>query len=400
MDAAGRGVAWFAMGSNATTPGRRIVMLRLWRVTQESAMKVPMRDVAAEIRDLRPEIDRAIAGVLDSARFIGGPEVEAFEKELASAAGAEFAIGVSSGTDALLVSLMALGIGPGDEVVTTPFSFFATAGVVSRLGATPVFADIDEDSLNLDPERARAAVSPRTRAIMAASLFGRPADLPEPEVDVDGVEIPVIEDAAQSLGAVPPRSPLVASSFFPAKNLGGLGDGGAVLTNDARLAELVRTLRSHGARPKYYHAHIGGNFRLDALQAAALRVKLPRLPEWIAARRGAAERYRAMLAQVDLPDDLHLPAHTPEHTYNQFVIRAPRRDALRSFLAEAGIATAIYYPLPLHLQRCYADLGHDKGAFPVAEKAATDVLALPIGPFLPAEKQSYVVDAIARFYAS
>ena len=304
-------------------------------------MKIPMRDIVAEIGDLRGDIDAAIARVLDSARFIGGPEVEAFESELASAVNGGFAVGVSSGTDALLVSLMALGIGPGDEVVTTPFSFFATAGVISRLGARPVFADIEDDSLNLDPARAAAACTSRTRAIIPASLFGRPASLPRPGGDAD---IPIVEDAAQSLGAAPVRSAFQTVSFFPAKNLGAMGDGGAVLTRDDALADRVRVLRTHGARPKYFHDHIGGNFRLDALHAAVLRVKLPRFAGWVAARVAAADRYRAMFAQIDVPDELRLPAHCAEHNYNQFVIRAPRRDALRQFLADAGVATAVYYP--------------------------------------------------------
>lgn len=357
-------------------------------------MKVPLRDLTAEIRDLRGDIEEAIGGVLDTARFIGGPEVEAFENELAVAMGGGFAVGVSSGTDALLISLMALGIGPGDEVVTTPFSFFATAGVISRLGARPVFADIDDDSLNLDPTAAEAACTPRTRAIIAASLFGRPAALPRPEG-----EIAIIEDAAQSLGAAPVRGKCQTVSFFPAKNLGALGDGGAVLTGDREFADHLRILRTHGAQPKYFHDYIGGNFRLDAIHAAVLRVKLPRFAGWLTARRAAADRYRAIFAQADLPDELRLPAHCNEHTYNQFVIRAPRRDALRQFLGQAGVATAVYYPRALHLQRCYMELGYGEGAFPVAERAVREVLALPIGPYLQAENQAYVVDRVGEFYS-
>jgi dTDP-4-amino-4,6-dideoxygalactose transaminase len=354
-------------------------------------MKIPMLDLAAELTPLRAEIDAAIARVLDSARFIGGPEVSSFEAELAQATGTAQAVGVSSGTDALLVALMALGVGPGDEVVTTPFSFFATTGVLSRLGAKPVFADIEEDSLNLDPALAAAACTPRTRALIPVHLYGRPAPIPD-------VDVPVLEDAAQSVCAAPVKGVCAAVSFFPAKNLGALGDAGAVLTGDPALAEHMRVLRSHGAKRKYYHEHIGGNFRLDALQAAVLRVKLPYLEQAIAARRRNAARYRELFAAAKVPPELRLPTHVPEHVYNQFVIRAPRRDALSEHLGDAGVATAIYYPVPFHLQRCYADLGYREGAFPVAENACREVLALPVYPRLSAEQQAYIVDTIAAFY--
>ncbi|MCG8418782.1 MAG: DegT/DnrJ/EryC1/StrS family aminotransferase [Proteobacteria bacterium] len=355
------------------------------------ARAVPMRRVKAELSALRPAIDAAIARVLDSARLIGGPEVAAFEAELARIADVEMAVGVSSGTDALLVSLMAMDIGPGDEVVTTPFSFFATAGAIARVGARPVFADIDDDSLNLDPARALEACTARTRAILPVHLFGRPAVLPR-------ADIPILEDAAQSLTAAPVRGQCATSSFFPAKNLGAVGDGGAVLTGDRLFAERIRILCNHGAKPKYFHHHIGGNFRLDALQAAVLRVKLPHLAGWIQARRSNARRYRTLFEQADVPAELRLPADVSEHTYNQFVIRVPQRDALRVHLADAGVATAVYYPLPLHLQPCFADLGYRPGALPVAERAAEDALALPIDPWLEPEEQDYVVDRIAAFY--
>jgi len=359
-------------------------------------MKVPLVDLAADHAALRPEIDAAIARVIDRGAFILGPEVEAFERALAPVAGGVHAIGVSSGTDALLVSLMALGIGAGDEVVTTPLSFFATAGVIARLGARPVFADIDPGSFNLDPAAAVAACTGRTRAIIPVNLYGRPAALPAPG-ERNGV--PIVEDGAQSIGAAPVRGALLALSFFPTKNLGAVGDGGAVITDDAELAERVRRLRVHGSKPKYYHAMIGGNFRLDAIQAAVLAVKLPHLAEWTAARRRNADRYRALLASAPVPDELVVPDDTPDHIYNQFVIRAPRRDPLRAHLREHGVATEVYYPVPFHQQECFADLGYRAGAFPAAERAAAEVLALPIYPAISEAQQAYVVDTIAGFYA-
>jgi len=357
-------------------------------------MKVPLLDMKAELAPLRAEIDAAIARVLDGGRFILGPEVDAFERELAPVAGAAHAIGVSSGTDALLVSLMALGIGPGDEVVTTPLSFFATAGCIVRLGARPVFADIEAASFNLDPVRAAAVCTDRTRAIITAHLYGRPATVPSV------ADLPVVEDAAQSIGAAPLTGTCACLSFFPTKNLGGCGDGGAVVTNAGDLADALRMLRQHGARPKYYHARIGGNFRIDSLQAAVLRVKLPHLKAWNCARRANADRYRALFATAHVPPELRLPEDAPGHVYNQFVIRAPRRDRLRDHLAAAGTSTEIYYPQPLHLQKCFAELGYGQGAFPEAERAANEVLALPVYPSLLAEQQAYVVERIAAFYSA
>ncbi len=355
-------------------------------------MKVPLVNLSADHAALRPEIDAAIARVIDRGAFILGPEVEAFERALAPVAGGAHAIGVSSGTDALLVSLMALGIGAGDEVVTTPLSFFATAGVIARLGARPVLADIDPGSFNLDPAAAVAACTARTRAIIPVNLYGRPAALP-------ATEVPIVEDGAQSIGAAPVRGALLALSFFPTKNLGALGDGGAVITDDTDLAERVRRLRVHGSKPKYYHAMIGGNFRLDALQAAVLAVKLPHLSAWTAARRQNADRYRQLFSGARVPAELALPDDTPDHIYNQFVIRAPRRDELRAHLREHGVATEVYYPVPFHLQDCFADLGYRAGAFPAAERAAAEVLALPIYPSLTEAQQAHVVNAIAGFYA-
>ena len=350
-------------------------------------MTVPAFDMAADLAPIRAEIDAAIKRVLDSGMFIGGPEVTAFEAELAAAHGARHAIGVSSGTDALVATLMALGIGPGDEVVTTPFTFFATAGCIARVGARIVFAEIDASTLALDPQAALAACTPRTKAIIPVHLFGATAPLP-------AAACPVIEDSAQRIGAGPPRGIAAALSFFPSKNLGALGDGGAVLTDDAELADRIALVRTHGARPKYHHLAIGGNFRLDALQAAVLRVKLARLAERTARRRELAARYRALLADVPVTP---LP-HEPAHVYHQFVIRAPRRDALRAHLAGAGVGTAVYYPEPLHLQPCFAHLGYRAGSFPNAEAATGEVLALPFHPNLTESDLAYVVDHTARFY--
>jgi len=354
-------------------------------------VNVPLFDMAAELLPVRADIERAIARVLDSGTFIGGPEVAAFERELAAATGARHAVGVSSGTDALLAAFLALGVGPGDEVVTTPLTFFATAGSAARLGARVVFADVDEGSLTLDPRLAAAACGPRTRAVVPVHLFGRPAALPE-------VPCPVVEDAAQAIGAGPPAGAAATLSFFPTKNLGALGDAGAILTDDAALADRLALLRSHGARPKYEHHAIGGNFRLDAIQAAVLRAKLPRLAELTAARRAHAAAYRELLAAAPVPPELRLPAPHPAHVYHQFVIRAPRRDALRAHLAEAGVGTEVYYPVPLHLQPCFEALGYRPGSLPASERACAEVLALPIHPALTPSARAYVVEQIAAFY--
>jgi len=353
-------------------------------------MGIPLRDLAAEHGPLRAELTEAIARVVESGQFIGGPELAAFESELAAASGAARAVGVSSGTDAILVALMALGVGPGDEVVTTPFTFFATAGAVARLGAVPVFADIDPVTLNLDPVRAAGAVTPRTRAVIPVHLYGRLAELP-------AVDVPIVEDAAQSIGTGPPKGAAATLSFFPSKNLGAMGDAGAVLTSDAALADRVALLRSHGARPKYHHLEIGGNFRLDALQAAILRVKLPHLVRWTDARRAAAARYRELFAAAGL-DAVALPPDSPEHVYHQFVVRAERRDALRQRLTTADIATEVYYPEPLHLQPCFAHLGYRPGALPHAEAACRDSLAIPLYPQIEPSAQARIVDVIAAFY--
>lgn len=358
-----------------------------------TTQSVPLLDLAAQNGPLRDEIMSAIGKVVDSGRFILGPDVEKLEADLAKITGAKHVIGVSSGTDALLVALMALGIGPGDTVITTPFSFFATAGAVSRLGAKPTFVDIDPATFNLDAKAAAASVTATTKAIIPVHLFGRAAEIP-------ATSVPVIEDAAQSIGSAKLGGIAGCLSFFPSKNLGAFGDAGAVYTDDAAFADRVTLLRTHGGRPKYYHQAIGGNFRIDALQAAILAVKLPHLAGWTEARRRNAHRYRAMFAAAKLPAELVVPADAPGHIYNQFSLRAPRRDALRDYLTKAKVSTEIYYPVPFHLQPCFQDLGYKKGEFPHSERAADEALALPIYPEITEAQQQYVVDQIAAFYAS
>lgn len=352
---------------------------------------VSLVDLGRQHAALRSEIDAAIAGVIDSGHFILGPTVAAFESELASACQSKHAVGVASGTDALLISLMALGVGAGDEVVTTAFSFFATAGVIARLGATPVFADIQEHSFNLDPAAALAKISDKTAALMPVNLYGRLADLPK-------TQLPVIEDAAQSIGTGATRSLAACYSFFPTKNVGALGDAGAVVTDDEAFADRLKLLRTHGGRPKYFHSVVGGNFRIDALQAAVLRVKLQHLDAWSQKRRDNAARYRELFAAAQAPAEIRLPADSPEHVYHQFTLRVPQRDALRIALKEQGISTEVYYPQPLHLQECFAELGYKEGSLPNTEGAAAEALSLPIHPDLDADDQSYVVEKICEFY--
>jgi len=340
---------------------------------------------------MRAELEAAIARVLDSGEFIGGREVIAFERELAAALRVQYAIGSSSGTDALQMLGMALGIKRGDEVVTTPFTFVATASAFARLGARVVFADIDEATMTLDPNAAASVLTDRTRAVVVVNLFGRSAEIPD-------APCPVLEDAAQSIDSCALRGLAAALSFFPTKNLGALGDAGAILTNDGALADQLALLRGQGARPKYHHVVLGGNFRLDALQAAVLRSKLRYLTASTAARRAHAQRYRELFDSAGIPPEVRLPPHHENDVFHQFVIRAPERDELRSFLAEHGVGTEVYYPCPLHLQPCFAELGYGEGAFPVAELACRTALALPIHPAVTHDSQTYVVEQIAAFY--
>jgi dTDP-4-amino-4,6-dideoxygalactose transaminase len=368
-------------------------------------MKVPLLDLEAQYRPLRDALLAAMTRVADSQRFILGPEVDGLELELAALLGVRHAVAVSSGTDALLLALMALDIHAGDEVVTTTFSFFATAGTIVRAGARPVLVDIDPATFNIDPAQAAAAMTPRTRAIMPVHLFGLSADL-DPIMDAAGrAGIPVVEDAAQAIGATYRSRPVGGIgmfggfSFFPSKNLGAFGDAGLLTTNDDRLAERARLLRTHGMKPKYYHHVVGANFRMDALQAAVLRVKAPHLAAWTEARRRNASRYRTLFRDAGLDGAIALPQEPDgrTHIFNQFVIRTPARDALKRHLDEHGIGNEIYYPVPFHLQPCFADLGYRRGAFPHAERAADECLAIPIYGELTATQQEAVVSSIGRF---
>jgi dTDP-4-amino-4,6-dideoxygalactose transaminase len=367
--------------------------------------RIPLLDLKAQNEPLSEQIRQAFERVAESNRFILGPEVRAFEEEIARYIGVANAVGVSSGTDALLVSLMALEIGPGDEVITTPYSFFATAGAIARLGAIPVFVDIDPLTFNIDLAKAEAAITPRTKAIMPVHLFGQTCDLDHLRRINTRYGIAVVEDAAQAIGAG--RSGLAAGtvgsfgcfSFFPSKNLGAFGDAGLVTTNDADLAQRVRVLRAHGANPKYFHSFIGGNFRLDALQAAILRVKLPHLDRWTQARRNNAERYDHLFGQANLPATL---LQTPtvvadRHIYNQYVIRSEKRDALQDFLGAQNIGCEVYYPKPLHLQDCFAYLGYAEESFPEAERAALEALALPIFAELGESRIDRIAELVIDF---
>jgi len=367
----------------------------------EPILPIPLLDLKAGYAAIREEIQVALERVIEAQAFILGPEVEALEAEVAAYSQCQYGIGVSSGTDALLVALMALGVGPGDEVITSPYTFFATAGTIARLGARPVFIDIDPATFNLDPDLLAAAITPRTKAIMPVHLFGQMADM-DPIMEIaERHHLPVIEDAAQAIGAEYKgrRAGSIGTvgcfSFFPSKNLGGFGDGGMVTTQDPALANQIQLLRAHGMRPKYYHQFIGGNFRLDALQAAVLRVKLKYLDGWSEGRQRNAATYRALFAQAGL-DAVVLPVEASErrHIYNQFVIRVPHRDQVLQHLRESQVGVEIYYPVPIHLQECFRDQGYHQGDFPVSERAALETLAIPIYPELTDEALARVVRVI------
>lgn len=370
------------------------------------AQKVPLLDLAAQFSPLRASVLEAIARVCDAQRFILGPEVDALERELEAFLEVPHAVGVSSGTDALLAALMALDVGAGDEVITTPFSFFATAGSIARVGARPVFVDIDRATFNIDAGAVASAITSKTKAILPVHLFGQSADL-APIVELsERVGVPVVEDAAQAIGACYRGRPvggigaIGCFSFFPTKNLGAFGDAGLVTTPDGALARKLRALRQHGGETKYHHDLIGANFRLDALQAAILRVKLPHLSGWTAARQRNAERYEALFTASELVGTVTLPAKSSDstHIYNQFVVRVPERHHLRAYLQSCGIGTEVYYPVALHLQPCFRSLGYRQGSFPVAEMAANEALALPIYGELSEAQQSWVVEAIRNFF--
>lgn len=384
-------------------------------------MTVPLLDLKAQYATLKQELDAAVLRVAESQYFILGPEVTAMERAMADYLEVRHALGVSSGTDALLLALMALGVGAGDEVIVPTFSFFATAGVVSRLGARPVLVDVDPVSYNIDPAAVERAITSRTRAIVPVHLFGRSVDLLPIVEAASGRGIAVVEDAAQAIGVRHANGHRVGGigdvgcfSFFPSKNLGAYGDGGLVTTNDTALYERMKIMRVHGGERRYYHSVIGGNFRLDEIQAAVLNVKLPHLDVWSAARRRNAELYNSLFVDRGLSQGPGLlafdeanhvltpgipsePAGADAHIFNQYVIRVGRRDELRAHLAERGIGNEVYYPVPFHMQECFSDLGHTAGDFPVAERAAAEVLALPVYPELTREQIEYVVESIAQF---
>lgn len=369
-------------------------------------MNIPLLDLKAQFQPLRNEILAAVQTVCDEQGFVLGPRVVAFEEAMVKYIGARYAIGCASGSDALLLSLMTMGVRQGDEVITVPFTFFATAGAISRLGAKPVFVDIQRDTFNLDPSWLERAITPRTKAIIPVHLFGQCADMVAINRIAKAKGIPVIEDACQAIGAAQngTRAGVLGAtgcfSFFPSKNLGGFGDGGMITTNDQALADSLSMLRVHGSRVRYLHEAIGINSRLDALQAVVLLIKLKYLDQWAEGRRRNAATYDHLFKEAGLLDRVTVPTVHPGnfHVYNQYTIRVSRRDDLRSYLKDQGVGTEIYYPLPMHLQNCYKDLGHKKGSFPMSEESAEQVLSLPIYAELSDSHLSYVVDTIAEFY--
>ena len=388
-------------------------------------MDIPFLDLRAQYKTIREEIDKKIMEVISSQNFVLGTEVESLEKEVAAFSGARHAVGVSSGSDALIISLMALDVGENDAVVTTPFTFFATAGAIARVKARPVFCDIETRGYNLDPEKLSELLEthsnkhgePPIKAVIPVHLYGQCADMTPIVYLAKKYDLSVIEDAAQAIGAEYPAPEGIKRacslgdtgvlSFFPSKNLGGFGDGGMVLTNDEELAKTLKLLRVHGSRNKYFYDVIGGNFRLDALQAAVLRVKLRHLEEWQQKRIEKASYYDRIFKEsglgeeglVETPEALYKDSGAANfHTYHQYVIRAKNRDSLKKFLDDKGVNTAIYYPLPLHLQKCFAYLGYKDGDLPVAEEASHEVLALPIYPELTSDQQDFIVTTIRAFY--
>ena len=388
--------------------------------TPVEGMKVPLLDLQAQYATIRDDVRAAIDRVFESQQFVLGAEVQALEEEIARYSQTKFAVGCASGSDALLLALMSCGVQGGDEVITTPFSFFATASAITRLGARPVFVDVDEQTYNIKPSLAADAITERTKAIMPVHLYGQCAEM-DPLIELGGSGgppasvseshrqpgIPIIEDAAQAIGAedhgrrAGSMGAIGCFSFYPSKNLGGAGDGGMLVTNDLDHARRLHMLRVHGEERKYFHKLVGLNSRLDALQAAVLRAKLPRLDAWSVARQRNAQQYELMFGDAGLSEKFGLPLVRPgaRHIFHQFVIRVRdgRRDALREHLRARGIGTDVYYPVPLHLQECFAFLGYQQGDFPIAEAAAQETLALPVYPELTAEQQDYVVSAIKDF---
>jgi dTDP-4-amino-4,6-dideoxygalactose transaminase len=376
------------------------------RVLTTPTMAFPFLDLQAQFAGIRAEVLAAVIRVLESQHFILGPDVEVLERDIARLVGCQSAIGCASGSDALLLALMALEIGLRDEVITTPFTFVATAGSIARLGARPVFVDIDSNDLNLDPSEVVKAITPRTRAIIPVHLFGLPADMDSILEIARAHRLAVVEDAAQAIGAryhgkaVGSMGIAGCFSFFPSKNLGGAGDGGMITTDDPELAERLRILRAHGSQTKYQYEVLGINSRLDSLQAAILKTKLFHLEKWTTSRRRNADLYRTLFSDFGLDDIVQLPAVIRDrtHVYNQFVIRTPRRDDLQEYLRGKGIPSEIYYPHPLHLQRAFSYLGYYRGSFPKSEAACSQVLALPIYPELSFDQLQMVVAAIAKFF--
>ena len=394
-------------------------------------MQVPLLDLSKQLGPLRDEIINAVTEVVDSTRYILGPQVEKLEDEVAAYCGGGIGIGVASGTDALLAALMAMGVGPGDLVLTTPYSFFATMGCIVRLGAKPLFVDIEPDSFNIDPDKIAealaedAARTKKVKAILPVHLYGQCADMDRIMAISHQYDIPVLEDGAQAIGASCPvtengqviwrRAGTMGAagcfSFFPSKNLGGIGDGGMIIARDAALAELIKIIRVHGGAPKYHHGIIGGNFRLDPVQAVVLSIKLPHLDSWHQARRDNGDLYGKLFRekglagdQVGLPKAVYRQAaealeQIPDyHIYNQYVIRVKDRDALLNYLGKEGVGAEIYYPIPLHKQKCLREMGYNDLTYPETEKAAAETLALPIYPELTDSMQEYVVERIAAFY--
>ena len=385
-------------------------------------MKVPLLDLKVQYQSLKRELDEALINTAESQHFILGPEVDKMEKSFCGYLGCKYTIGVSSGTDALLIALMAIDIKPGDEVIVPTYSFFATAGVVSRMNATPVFAEIDPVTFNLSPEDLKKRITKKTKAVIPVHLYGQSCEMHDIMEIAQKNNLKVIEDGAQAIGVQYKDGKFVGTigdigcfSFFPSKNLGCFGDGGLVVSNNDELGEKLRILRVHGGKPKYYHKIIGGNFRLDAIQAAVLNVKLPHLDNWSAQRRSNAELYNKLFIEAGLAETtgktkfdgknkVLLPKAVYKesgvknyHIYNQYIIRVKERDAVRKHLTDKGIGTEIYYPVPFHLQECFSPLGYKKGEFPLSEETANDSIALPIYPELTNEQQKYVVDEIAAF---
>ncbi len=370
------------------------------------SIPVPLLDLKAQYETIQSEILPVVENVLKSQSFILGPEVNALEEEIAAYSHCRFGVGVSSGTDALLIALMAIDLQPGDEVITTPYTFFATAGVIHRLGGKPVFVDVEKDTYNIDPSRIEEVITDKTKAIIPVHLYGQCAEM-DPILEIARRRnLAVIEDAAQAIGSeykgkrAGSMGTLGCFSFFPSKNLGGFGDGGMVVTQDETLREKLRVLRVHGSKPKYYHKVVGGNFRLDALQAAILRVKLKHLDDWTRGRQENARHYDELFRRSGLIEKgVALPCvKQNRHIFNQYVIRTSRRDALKDFLTEKKIGTEIYYPVPMHLQDCFAYLGYRKGDFPVSEEAALTTLAIPIYSELTARQRESVVEQISAFF--